>query len=302
MIYDSSVSVFPQKTAFRLPAVEIDPLARLDLAACFPLLSVHAGCLLVFVTGWSPVALLTCWLAYLVRAFGISVGYHRYLSHRAFGTSRVFQFALCFVGCAAAQLGPLWWAAHHADHHRFSDTEGDPHSRRVHGFFWAHMGWLLRRKYSEPPLANVPELLRYPELRLLDRLHLLAPLSLVALLFGLGSWFARHTPEFGTDGFQLVVWGFFVSTTLLYHVTFAVNSVAHGMGSRRFEIPDDSRNNAVVALLTVGEGWQNNHHAFPGSARAGLGGWEFDPTWRLIQLLEALGLVWDVRLPPEPLP
>src|SRR5215469_9789387 len=107
MIYDSSVSVFPQKTAFRLPAVEIDPLARLDLAACIPLLSVHAGCLLVFVTGWSPVALLTCWLAYLVRAFGISVGYHRYLSHRAFGTSRVFQFALCFVGGPSRRPSPL---------------------------------------------------------------------------------------------------------------------------------------------------------------------------------------------------
>lgn len=295
------MSGLPQKSALRLPAVETDRLARLDLTACIPLLSVHAGCLLVLVTGWSPVALVVCLLSYLVRAFGISVGYHRYLSHRAFGTSRMFQFALCFVGCAAAQLGPLWWAAHHADHHRFSDTERDPHSPRAHGFFWAHLGWLLRRKYSEPPLENVRELLQQAELRFLDRFYLLPPLLLVGLLFSLGSWLA-HAPALGTNGLQLVVWGFFVSTTLLYHVTFAVNSVAHSLGSRRFEIPDESRNNALVALLTVGEGWQNNHHAFPCSARAGLGPWQFDPTWHLIRLLETLGLVWDVLLPPEPLP
>lgn len=294
------MAAHPQKSAFPSSAAGIDPLERLDLTACIPLLSVHAGCLLAFVTGVSPVALLVCFLSYLVRAFGISVGYHRCLSHRAFGTSRSLQFVLCFVGCAAAQLGPLWWAAHHADHHRFSDTGRDPHSPHAHGFFWSHMGWLLRRKYSQPPLENVPELLQYPELWFLDRFHLLAPLSLVALLFGLGTWLARHAPGLGTDGPQLVVWGFFVSTTLLYHVTFAVNSVAHSFGRRRFEIPDHSRNNTLVALLTVGEGWQNNHHAFPYSARAGIGRWEFDPTWLLIRLLAALGLVWDVRLPPEP--
>jgi stearoyl-CoA desaturase (delta-9 desaturase) len=273
-------------------------LDRLDLTACIPLLSVQAGCLLVLWTGVSPVALGVCAAGYGLRAFGIAAGYHRLLAHRAFETSRPFAFVLAALGCAAGQLGPLWWAAHHRRHHRHSDHEGDPHSPVGRGLWWAHMRWLLCRRYSHSDLAILADFAGRPELRLLDRFHWVAPALFALALFALGEGLAAGAPGLGTDGPQLVAWGFFVGTTLLYHATFAVNSLGHSYGGRRFEIPDRSRNNAFVSLLTLGEGWQNNHHAHPGCATTSFARSELDPTYWALRALAAVGLVWGLRTEP----
>jgi stearoyl-CoA desaturase (delta-9 desaturase) len=253
---------------------------RIDPRVCWPLLAVHAGALLVLWTGWTPSALLVALALFVARAFGLTAGYHRYFAHRAFRTSRAFQFALACLGASAAQLGPLWWAAHHRRHHRHSDTEHDVHSPR-RGLLWAHLGWLLCRRYSATDLASIRDFARYPELRYLDRFPALPPLVLAAALWVLG-------------GVELLAWGFFVSTVVLYHVTFAVNSLGHRFGQQRFASGDQSRNNLWIALATLGDGWHNNHHRFPRSARHGFGPREIDLTHAGLRLLETLGLVWDL--------
>jgi stearoyl-CoA desaturase (delta-9 desaturase) len=263
-----------------LPADE-----RIDLRVCWPLLAVHAGVLLVPWAGWSPGALLTALALLVVRAFGLTAGYHRYFAHRSFQTSRVFQFVLAWLGASAAQLGPLWWAAHHRRHHRYSDTEGDVHSPR-RGLWWAHIGWLLCRRYSATDHAAIRDFARYPELHFLDRFPALPPLVLAVALYVAG-------------GLQLLAWGFFVSTVALYHVTFAVNSLGHRFGAQRYASGDQSRNNLWVALATLGDGWHNNHHRFPASARHGFAPGEIDPTHAGLRALEALRLVWDLRPVPS---
>jgi stearoyl-CoA desaturase (delta-9 desaturase) len=263
-----------------------------------PMVLVHGLCLLVFWVGYSWFALTVCLVLYAVRVFALTAGYHRLFSHNAFRTSRWFQFLLAFAGATAAQLGPLWWAAHHRRHHRFVDTANDVHSPRYGGFFWAHMGWLLRKSARETNPEVIRDLYKYPELRWLDRYVLLAPLSLIAILFAIGYWLGRSYPQLHTSGPQLVVWGFFISTVLVYHVTFMVNSVNHTFGTRRFQTGDDSRNNILVAFLTFGEGWHNNHHRFSASARQGFYWWELDITWYILKALAAVGLVWDLKSPP----
>jgi stearoyl-CoA desaturase (delta-9 desaturase) len=257
---------------------------RFDLRVCWPLLAVHAGALLVLWTGWSAGALAVAAAVYGVRAFGLTVGYHRYFAHRAFRTSRAFQLVLAVLGASAAQLGPLWWAAQHRRHHLHSDGEDDPHSPR-RGLWWAHMGWLLCRRYSTTDLALVPDLARYPELRFLDRFPVLPPLALAALLYGLG-------------GLEWLAWGFFVSTVVTYHATFAVNSLGHRFGTQRFASGDESRNNLWLALYSLGDGWHNNHHRFPSAARHGLAPGEIDLGYAALRGLEALGVVWELRPVP----
>lgn len=264
-----------------------------------PFLVVHAACLMVLWTGWSPIALLMAFVTLAARMFGLTGGYHRYFSHRSFQTSRFFQFVLAWLGCAAAQMGPLWWAAHHRHHHRHSDTEHDVHPPGVKGFFWAHMGWIMSPTNQETRLDLVPDLTTYPELRWLNRFHYVAPISLAVLLWLLGDALATYAPALGTSGWQMLAWAFFVSTTALYHITFAVNSFGHVFGSRRYDTDDDSRNNWIVALLAGGEGWHNNHHRYPGSARQGFYWWEIDMTHYGLQLLALVGIVWDVRAPSK---
>ncbi len=271
---------------------------RLDLRVCLPLLSVHAGCLLLPWAGVSGISVALCLALVVVRAFGLSAGYHRGFAHRSFATSRPFQLALACLGASAAQLGPLWWVAHHRAHHRFSDTARDPHSPGVRGLWWAHLGWLLCRKHSETRLALVPDLARYPELRFLDQHPGVVPGVLAGLLYGLGELLSLWAPGLHTSGFQLLVWGFFLSTTLLYHVTFAVNSLGHRFGSQRYDSTDESGNSFWLALVTLGDGWHHNHHRFPASARHGFHWWEIDPTWLALRLLARLRLVWDLREPP----
>ncbi len=262
-----------------------------------PFLGVHAACLAVLWTGVSPVAFAVGTLTLLTRMFGLTAGYHRYFCHRSFRTSRAFQFVLAWLGASAAQMGPLWWAGHHRSHHRHSDTGDDVHSPAAQGFLVAHFGWILSRANQRTKAEWVPDLLRFPELRWLDRNHYLAPLALGATLFALGEWLAAVRPDLGTSGAQLVVVALFWSTTLLYHLTFAVNSLAHRYGSRRYETDDHSRNLWWLALITAGEGWHNNHHRYPASERQGFYWWECDLTHYGIVVLSWLGIVWQVRGP-----
>jgi stearoyl-CoA desaturase (delta-9 desaturase) len=223
---------------------------------------------------------------YFVRMFGVTAGYHRYFAHRAYKTSRWFQFLLAVLGCSAAQRGPLWWAANHRAHHHRADTDDDPHSP-VRGFCWAHVTWILYQAPDAPGRSGAKDWAKYPELRWLDRLQWVAPTSLLVMCFLIAGWSG-------------LVWGFVVSTVLLYHATFLVNSVCHVLGTRRFATPDRSRNNAVVALLTMGEGWHNNHHHYPHAARQGFRWWEIDITYSTLRALALVGLVWGLREPPEP--
>jgi stearoyl-CoA desaturase (delta-9 desaturase) len=203
----------------------------------------------------------------------------------------VFRFVLAWLGTSAMQRGPLWFVALHRVHHRHADTDEDVHSPTAHGLWWAHIGWVLCRKYDEADLRNVRDLSVYPELRWLDRYFLAPPLSLflIAALIGLVA------P--GTAVLQMLVWGFSISTTLVYHSTFAVNSIGHRFGTRPFETNDDSRNNAFVALIMMGEGFHNNHHRFPNSARFSFEPGQIDAGYWTLKVLEKLGLVWDLRLP-----
>lgn len=241
------------------------------------------------------VALLTLF----ARVFGLTAFYHRYFSHRAFKTSRWFQFAGAVLGNSAAQRGPIWWAAHHRNHHRHSDDEHDTHSPQRHGFAWSHMLWFMTRENYRTNRRVVKDWLKYPELRFLDRFDFLAPLALAAAMFGLGEWLRVAWPELGTSGWQVLVWAFLISTIALYHITFAVNSLAHTFGSQRFATTDNSRNNFWLALVTFGEGWHNNHHRNPASARQGFYWWEIDVTYSLLVVLSWLGLVWDLKPVPK---
>ncbi|MDW8479875.1 MAG: acyl-CoA desaturase [Xanthomonadales bacterium] len=273
---------------------------RIDWPRIVPFLALHVAVLAVFLVGFSWIALWTAVGLYLVRMFAITAFYHRYFSHRAFRTSRPLQFLFAFLAATSAQRGPLWWAAHHRKHHRLADRAGDPHSPRE-GFWHSHVAWFLKRRAFATDLAAVPDLARYPELRWLDRFDVVAPATLAVALFLAGEWLAWRAPELGTDGWQLLVWGFVISTVALFHATFTINSLAHRYGRRRFPTRDDSRNNLWLALLTLGEGWHNNHHYCPGAARQGFRWWEIDPTYWLLRLLAAFGLIWDLKPVPAAL-
>ena len=261
-----------------------------------PFVLVHLGVLALPFVGWSWAALCGCAVLYVSRMLGITVFYHRGFAHRSFAMTRPVQLAGATLGAAAGQRGPLWWVATHRVHHRFTDRPGDPHSPVVDGFFQSHVGWLFRPQ-SAPP-GNVADLARFPELRFVDRFHHIAPIATALAAFGAGAILGRADPALRTSGPQMLVWGFFVSTTLLYHATFSVNSVAHRFGRRRFATRDESRNNGLVALATLGEGWHNNHHRFPANARQGLGRYELDPAWWFIRGLASLRLVGAVRTVP----
>ena len=280
-------------------AEEADPAldGRIDWLRALPFLGLHLGCLAVAWVGVSATALWVALALYAVRMFAITGFYHRYFSHRTFRASRPVQFAFAVLGASSVQRGPLWWAAHHRHHHVHADAPADPHSPR-HGFWRSHVGWFLTRGAFRTDTSRIGDLMKFPELRWLDRYDTVVPLALAALLYGLGEALARWAPGLGTDGLQLLVWGFFVSTVLLFHATVTINSLAHRIGSRRYATRDDSRNNWWLALLTFGEGWHNNHHFFPGSARQGFRWWEIDLTWYGLRGLQALGLVRDLKPVP----
>ncbi len=267
----------------------------IDWLRATPFIAMHLACLAVFWVGVSPVAVIVAVALYAVRMFALTGFYHRYFSHRTFRTSRAVQFIAAVVGAACVQRGPLWWAAHHRHHHRHTDTPRDPHSPSVHGFWWSHMGWFLTRNGFRTELARIPDLAKYPELRWLDRYDTLVPVALAVALFGLGALLERVAPGLGTTGGQMLVWGFFISTTVLFHATVTINSLSHKFGSQRFDTGDDSRNNLWLALLTFGEGWHNNHHFFPGTVRQGFRWWEIDLTWYGLRAMAMLGLVSELK-------
>jgi len=280
------------------PAPSPDP-RRVDWLRLLPFAMLHAGCLGVVWVGCSPVAVAVAAVLYALRMFGITAFYHRFFSHRTFRAGRMVQFLGAVLGASAAQRGPLWWAAHHRHHHAHADGPADAHSPHRHGFLWSHMGWFMSPAHFATDLTRVPDLARIPELRWLDRFDVVVPLLLAAALYGAGELLAATRPQLETDGPQLLVWGFFVSTVVLYHATYTINSLAHTVGRRRYATRDQSRNNWWLALLTLGEGWHNNHHHFPGSVRQGFYWWEVDLTYYLLRALAAVGLVRDLKPVPQ---
>ncbi|MCI2245385.1 acyl-CoA desaturase [Xanthomonas indica] len=280
--------------------IELDPARadRIDWLRAAPYIGLHLACLGVFWVGVSWFAVGMAVAMYAVRMFALTGFYHRYFAHRAFKTSRPVQFLFAAIGATCVQRGPLWWAAHHRNHHRHTDTPADPHSPRQHGFWWSHSGWFLTPRGFRTDWDAIPDLRRFPELRFLDRFDLLLPVLLALALFLLGEWLQQHVPQLGTDGPQLLVWGFFVSTVALFHATFTINSLAHRFGSRRFDTRDDSRNNLWLALLTFGEGWHNNHHFFPGAARQGFRWWELDLTWYGLKALSWTRVIRELKPVP----
>jgi stearoyl-CoA desaturase (delta-9 desaturase) len=253
-----------------------------------PFVLVHVFCLAAFWTGVTWQALALCVGLYWLRIFAIGAGYHRYFAHRAYSTSRAFQFVLAFLAQSSAQNSVLWWAAIHRRHHLYSDTALDAHSPRRRGFFYAHVGWIFDARHLKTDLVRVGDLARFPELVWLDRFELVP-----AMLTGLGCFLLA--------GWSGLVVGFLWSTVLVYHATFSINSLAHTLGSRRYVTGDDSRNNGLLALITMGEGWHNNHHACQSSVRQGFRWWEADATFYLLRALSWLGVVWDLKLPPASL-
>ncbi|QDU83291.1 Fatty acid desaturase [Planctomycetes bacterium Pla163] len=282
-------------------AVQIDPTVDQrapDWSRVVPFAILHLSCLLVIWVGWSPVAVAVAVGFYLVRMFAITGFYHRYFSHRAFKTSRPVQFVFACIGGMAVQRGPLWWASHHRDHHRYSDEERDVHSPVQNSFYWSHVGWIVCRENYHTKIDNIRDFARFPELRFLDRFDVLVPLLTLAGMLGLGWALEVFAPSLGTNAMQMGVWGFSISTVVLYHGTFSINSLAHRIGKRVFPTADDSRNNFLLSLITLGEGWHNNHHHYQSSARQGFRWWEIDITYYGLCLLERIGLVSDLRPVP----
>ena len=237
-------------------------------------------------SGWSWKGFALALALYYLRIFGVTGGYHRYFSHRTYRTSRAFQFVLAVLAQSSVQKGALWWAAHHRHHHKHSDGIEDPHSFRERGFWYSHVGWILSRETEDTDYSRIPDLARYPELRWLNNWHVVPGVALAVGLYLVGGWHA-------------LLWGFFVSTVATWHGTFTINSLSHWWGNRRYSTTDESRNNPVLAILTMGEGWHNNHHFYARSCRQGFFWWEIDLTYYVLKALSVVGIVWDIQVPPQ---
>ncbi len=272
---------------------------KLDRVRIIPFALLHLSCLFVILVGWSWTAVAMAAFLYLLRMHAITGWYHRYFSHRTFKTNRFWQFVWAYIGNTSAQRGPLWWAAHHRHHHRYSDEVNDTHSPKQKGFWWSHMGWFASRANFRCKLELVPDLAKFPELLWLDRFDILAPASLGFACWGLGMVLNHCVPSlkgtgWETSGPQMLVW-FLISTVITAHATFTINSLAHVFGSRRYETSDTSRNNFLLSLLTLGEGWHNNHHHYQSTVRQGFRWYEVDVSWYLLVVQSWLGMVWDLK-------
>ena len=272
---------------------------KVDWFRIIPFVVMHLMCLAVVWVGWSWFAVLTAIGLYFIRMFAITGFYHRYFSHNSFKTNRFWQFIFAVIGNSSVQRGPLWWAAHHRHHHRYADTKKDIHSPSQHGFIWSHIGWLTSPANFPTKIQYVKDWARYPELRWINRFDIVVPILLAVFLYAGGNLLAIHAPRFETDGPQMLVWGFFISSVVLFHGTVTINSFDHMFGSRRYDTPDTSRNNVLLALITLGEGWHNNHHHYAVSARQGFYWWEIDITFYLLKILSWLGIIRDLRGLPE---
>jgi stearoyl-CoA desaturase (delta-9 desaturase) len=249
-------------------------------------IAIHATCALAFFVPFTWKLLVLALAGYVVRMWAITAGYHRYFAHRAYKTSRPFQLVLAWIGAAAVQKGPLWWSSTHRVHHKYSDMPEDVHSPKQRGFLYSHVGWFLGPAHEATNHGLIRDFAKYPELRFIDVFYWVPPVTYALLCCAIA----------GVPG---LIWGFSISTVLLWHGTFVINSLAHVWGSRRYETTDTSRNNAVLALITLGEGWHNNHHHYQSSARQGFFWWELDASYYVLKALSWLGLVWDLRPVPE---
>jgi len=272
---------------------------KMEWGRALPFIILHLGCLGVFWVGWSPVAVGACILLYLLRMFFITGIYHRYFCHKSYKTSRPVQFLFALLGLLCVQRGALWWAAVHRHHHAHSDEEIDVHSPRQKGFLWAHIGWMTSSRNFPTDYKLIPDLAKFPELVFLNRFDLIGPLLLALLTYGLGSGLHTIYPALHTSGAQMLIWGGFISTVLLFHGTCCINSLAHVIGKPRYDTGDDSRNSFLLAVITLGEGWHNNHHRYQSSARQGLYWWEIDPTYYTLRLLASLGIISELKRVPE---
>ncbi len=281
-----------------LAAIRAKP-DQVEFIRILPFILLHLGCLGVFFTGWSWFAAATAAALYLLRMFAITGFYHRYFSHKTFHTSRPAQFLFALLGAAAAQRGPLWWSYQHRHHHKHSDEEEDAHSPAWRGFWWSHIGWITSGRNFPTDYSQVRDLAKYPELVFLNRFDSLVPAVLAILLFLAGHFLGAAFPSLHVTGWQLLVWGFFISTTVLFHATSSINSLAHLLGRRRYETSDNSRNSFLLALITLGEGWHNNHHRFMSATRQGFYWWEIDVSFYLLKALSWTGLIWNLK--PVPL-
>jgi stearoyl-CoA desaturase (delta-9 desaturase) len=264
---------------------EREPDERVNLVTSLPFLLVHLAPLLAIFTGITLKAVVLGVVLFYGRMFFITAGYHRYFAHRSYKLGRVAQFVMAFGGGTAAQKGALWWASHHRDHHRYSDTDQDAHSPQ-RGFWWSHVGWIICDRYSSTDYDRIRDFAKYPELRWLNRWDFVPPWALAVACFLIAGWSG-------------VVIGFFASTVLLWHATFTVNSLAHLIGRRRYATEDTSRNSALIASWTMGEGWHNNHHYYQSSARQGFFWWEFDPSYLILKALSWVRIVRDLKVPPK---
>lgn len=278
----ASSSISLEATPPRGAGVKNPPVAVVQALPFFAMHLALAGAFVV--DGISAADWICCGVLYCVRMFGITAGYHRYFAHRGFRTGRVMQFFLALLGTMASQKGVLWWAGHHRHHHVHSDDVEDLHSPK-RGFWWSHMGWVLADTYNETPNHRIKDFAAFPELRFLNTYWWLPPMVLAGLVFAVG-------------GLPMLLIGFGLSTVLLWHGTFVINSLSHVWGSRRFATKDTSRNNWFLALITLGEGWHNNHHHFCATANQGFYWYEIDVAFYVIKVLEKVGLVWGVRTPP----
>lgn len=277
--------------------IELPGPKKVEWVRNLPYFAMHAACLLVFVVGFSWIALALCVALYFLRMFAITGFYHRYFSHKTFKTSRAFQFVMAVWGLTAMQRGPLWWAAHHRHHHRHSDEHPDLHSPKQRGMLWSHMFWFTTEAAFGTNQKAVHDLAKYPELRFLNRFDIIVYIAFGVAMFGLGA--GLQALGLPTSGWQIFVWCFFLSTVLTYHGTYTINSLSHKFGNQRYKTGDDSRNNFWLALLTLGEGWHNNHHHYQSSVQQGFYWYEIDITYYTLKAMSWTGLIWDMRGVPE---
>ncbi len=282
------------------PPVELETIKRKLVFRQRVMWALHLVALFgMILVGVSWIDLVILLISYYIGVLTVSIGFHRYFSHRSFKTSRVFQFLLGFLTCTTFQRGPIWWAAIHRHHHKYSDQIDDFHSPKV-GFWHSHVGWMTNPRVLDVDYVNVSDLTKYPELMWLEKWSSIPRLLMVLGLGILGFYLQTNYPSLGVSPGEMIIYGFFTRTVLLWHTTFSINSLMHLIGKQRFATGDDSKNSLLLSLLTVGDGWHNNHHRYPASARNGFYWWEIDVSYYVIRLLGFLGLIWDIKsVPPS---
>jgi stearoyl-CoA desaturase (delta-9 desaturase) len=279
------------------PEVRRKPIMKQEIVFAI----IHLLPLGALFTGATLFDWILCAFFYVFRMFWVTGGYHRYYAHKSYKTSRIFQFIIAFMAQTSAQKGALWWAAHHRHHHRHSDTPADPHSMKIYGFWYSHIGWIVGPDFKKTDYKTIGDYAKYPELVWLNKNHYLPPLVLALVIMALGGIVngGSITTMFTQAGFSALFIGFFLSTVILYHGTFSINSIMHKFGTQRYESHDESKNSVWLALLTLGEGWHNNHHYYETAGRQGFFWWEIDITYYVLRTFAAVGLIWDLKGVPS---